>query len=146
MSIAVLLIAFSVGATAQTVGADVATDLRARFGPPLHRETFLIPAGEMVVDYAATGDVCRIHLPAFAPEEDRPGVSSAKAMDEFLLKLVPLNVRGKELGRMAAATGAPAISTVEYENVAISEMLQGGTRTGMTVTFKLETCADPVTR
>jgi len=63
------------------------TGLRANFGSPLAREVFLVPAGEMVVDYAANGHACRIK-------------SSTKAMDDFLPKPLPLSMRGKEHGKL----------------------------------------------
>jgi hypothetical protein len=59
------------------------------------KETFLIPAGKMIVDYVATGHVCRIGLPPVAPDNRQPGMKSAKAMDNFLLELIPPAQRGK---------------------------------------------------
>ncbi len=100
----------------------------------------------MVVDYAANGNVCRIHLPSIAPDKQRPGVRSVKAMDEFILDLVPLAVRGKELSRGAQAAGAISMSAVDYENVVISDVFGASRGAGVTVTFKTETCQDPSPR
>jgi hypothetical protein len=36
--------------------------------------------------------------------------------------------------------GAPSVSTVEYENITISETLQDRRRTGITVSFSNEQC------
>ncbi len=117
-----------------------ASSLRTKFGPPLARETFVPRPGiEMVVDYAANTRVCRIQLPAMAPSQE-PGVESAQAIDNFLLELVPLAMRGKELQRWATTSGVQSMSTVEYENVTISESSPAGTRSGLTVTFKHEEC------
>ena len=44
-------------------------------------------------------------LPAMGPEEGRPNVISAKGADDFLMKLLPLSMRGKELGKMAEIFG-----------------------------------------
>ncbi|MGI9072823.1 MAG: hypothetical protein ACR2JB_16275 [Bryobacteraceae bacterium] len=127
-------------AIAQIDGLALSAELRAKYGPALTRETFLIPAGEMVVDYGATGRVCRIGLPSVAPDDRQPGMKSAKAMDDFLLELIPSARRGKELMRSVTVMGAPGISVVAYENVTITEMLQGQSRTGVTVTFPNESC------
>jgi hypothetical protein len=131
---------FALSAFAQIDGARFASDLRAKYGPPLARETFVArPGFEMVVDYAANGHVCRIQLPPIAPGRE-PGVKTAQAVDDFVAELVPVTMRGKELGRMVEAVGAPSVSHIEYENVTISELRQGERRTGVTVRFKNEEC------
>jgi hypothetical protein len=133
---------FVTPAIAQIDGLALSAELRAKYGPALKRETFLIPAGEMMVDYAATDRVCRISLPPVAPDNRQPGMKSAKAMDDFLLELIPAAQRGKELRRHVTMMGLPGISVVAYENVTVSEMLQGQQRTGITVTFPNESCPD----
>jgi hypothetical protein len=135
-----VFIGFAISAFAQMDGPKFAANIRAQFGDPLARQTFLIPAGEMVVDYATNGDVCRITLPSVGPDDRQPGVGSTKAIDDFILKLVPLTLRGKELRRMSQSSGLHSVSTIEYENVAIAEVLLGGRRTGVTVTFVTEKC------
>jgi hypothetical protein len=99
----------------------------------------------MVVDYAANGHACRIQLPATGPEEGS-NVMSAKAVDDFLLKLLPLSVRGRQLGKMAEMSGLLGVLITQYENVTISEWLQGQTRTGVTATFTKEKCPDRPTQ
>jgi hypothetical protein len=141
--LAAAIAAFGLSAFAQTGGDSFASDLRAKYGSPLARQTFNVPAGEMVVDYAANGNVCRIHLPSMAPDKTRPGVESEKAMDDFVLDLVPLAVRGKELNRGAMAAGASSITLVEYEKVTVSKAFNAAGRTGVTVVFKTETCQYP---
>jgi hypothetical protein len=138
-------IGFAVSASAQFDPDKFAAGLHADYGPPLNREIFLVPAGEMVVDYAANGHACRIQLPAMGPEEGR-NVISTKAIDDFLLKLLPLSMRGKELGKMAEMFGLPGVFVTQYENVTISEWLQGQTRTGVTATFTKEKCQDRPTQ
>jgi hypothetical protein len=135
-------VGFAISAFAQIDGPKFAADIRAQFGVPLFRQTFLIPAGEMVVDYAANGNVCRIKLPPMGPDDWRPGVRSTKAMDDFILKLVPLTLRGKELRRGAQSAGALSVSSIEYENVVIAEGLSAGRRTEVTITFVTEKCQD----
>jgi hypothetical protein len=132
----------AVSAFAQIDGSQFATDLRAKYGPPLARETFTARPGiEMIVDYAANGHVCRIQLPAVAPSRDSK-VSTPQAIDEFVLELVPLSIRGSELGRMTEQIGLPAVSLVVYQYVTIGESLTGQKRTGVTVTFTKEQCRD----
>lgn len=135
-------IGFALSAFAQIDGAGFAADLRAKYGPPLARETFTgRPGIEMIVDFAANGHVCTIQLPPIGPGRE-PGVKTGKAVDDFLLELVPLAMRGKELGRLVTFMGAPSVSVVEYENVTIAEGWQGQRRTGVTVTFTKEKCRD----
>jgi hypothetical protein len=136
---------FAVSLSAQFDADIFAAGLHANFGPPLAREVFLVPAGEMVVDYAANGHACKIQLPAVGPEEGS-NVRSAKAVDDFLLKLLPLSMRGKELGKMAEMLGLPGVLMTLYENVTISELLQGQRRTGVTLTFTKEKCQDRPTQ
>ncbi len=96
------------------------------------------PDFEMVVDYAANGHVCRIQVPPVSPGKE-PGVRTTQALDDFLLDLVPLTMRGKELGRMMAATGSVhSESIVRYENVTIAETLHSQRRAKMTVMFNEE--------
>lgn len=133
---------FALSAFAQIDGSRFASDLRAKYGPAIARETFTARPGiEMIVDYAANGHVCRIQLPPVAPGPE-PGLQTGQAVYDFLAELVPLIMRGKEMGRATAAVGAPSVSMVQYENVTISESLQGRRRTGITVTFANEKCQD----
>jgi hypothetical protein len=132
----------AVSAFAQIDGFQFATEMRAKYGPPLARETFTARPGiEMIVDYAANGHVCRIQLPAIAPSRD-PKVSTPQAIDEFVSELVPLGIRGSELRRMIMMMGLPAVSIIEYQYVTIAESLIGQKRTGVTVTFTKEQCRD----
>jgi hypothetical protein len=93
----------------------------------------------MVVDYPSNGRICRIQLPPAAPSRE-PGVTTTQAIDEFLLELIPMTRRGKELRRSMMAVGAPSVSIVEYETLSIAESFQDRTRTAVTVTFTREDC------
>jgi hypothetical protein len=133
---------FALSAFAQIDSSRFASDLRAKYGPPLARETFTArPGMQMIVNYAANGHVCRIELPPVGPGRE-PGVKTGQAVDDFLLELAPLTMRGKELQKFYQAMGALSMSSVEYENVIISESLQGSRRTGITVLFRNEACQD----
>lgn len=124
----------------QIDAAAFASDLRAKYGPPLARETFLVrPEVEMVVDYADNGHVCRIELPPIAPGPE-PEMKSTKAIDDLVTELVPPAIRGKELRRGYGNMGLAWFSIVEYENVTISESGHGTQRTGVTVMFRNESC------
>jgi hypothetical protein len=139
-------IGFTASVFAQVDGAGFAAGLRAKYGPPLARETFTARPGiEIVVDYAANGNVCRIQLPPIGPSSE-PGVQSAKAIDDFLAELLPSNVRGKELRRWATSTGLHLMSAIEYENLTIAEVSQEQMRTGITVTFTKDQCRDQPTQ
>jgi len=130
--------------SAQVDGGKFASDLRAKFGAPLARETFVAPNGiEMIVDYAANGHVCRMQLPPIAPSTTQSGVKTPLALDEFLMELVPMAMRGKEMGHLYEMMSRASQSVVEYENVTISESLIDSRRTGVTVAFKNETCRRP---
>jgi len=99
---------FAASALPQLDGAKFAGDLRAKYGPPLAREVFVVlPGVEMVVDYAANGNVCRIQLPPTGPDRRQPGVTTPQAIDDFLAELLPPAMRGKELRRTMMAFGAP---------------------------------------
>ena len=130
-------------ALAQTDGPAFAAGLRSKFGPPLLRETFTARPGiEMVVDYAANGNVCRLQLPPIAPLSRDPHVSSPQAIDEFVLELIPASLRGKELGQSVFTSGPNSVSFTNYENVTVAIGLHGFDRTGVTVTFVKEQCRD----
>jgi hypothetical protein len=88
---------------------------------------------------------CRVNLPPVGPSRDAR-VSTPQVIDEFIAGLVPMAMRGKELGRFVTVMGMISISTVEYENVSISETLQDRRRTGLTVTFTKEMCRDQLAR
>ena len=117
-------------AFAQTDWAGFASGLRSKYGPPLLRETFVPKPGiEMTVDYAANGNVCRIQLPPTTP-------------DDFLMELMPVSMRGKELGRFAAQFGVNSMSFINYENVIIATGSNGSGPTGVTMSFPKEQCRD----
>lgn len=125
-------------AFAQIDGTKFATDLRMKYGPALPRETFVVRPGiEMIVDYASNGHVCKIQLPPIGPSPG-PGVVNGRAIDEITLELVPMALRGKEVGRLMEAMGMNSVAVVQYENVNIAEAFQAQRRTGVTISFNGE--------
>src|ERR1035441_9656142 len=112
---------FALSAFAQIDSSRFASDLRAKYGPPLARETFTArPGMQMIVNYAANGHVCRIELPPVGPGRE-PGVKTGQAVDDFLLELAPLTMRGKELQKFYQAMGALSMSSVEIGRASCRE-------------------------
>ena len=121
--------------------------LRAKYGAPLNRETFAMPQGfNLVVDYGAGYQVCRLEVPSLMPADKEATVSNTSDMKqrmvEFLAELFPSAMRGKKVGEFMMQMGAISMLLVEYEHVSISEPGDanqpfGGTTT---VTFKGDNC------
>ena len=98
--------------------------LRAKYGAPLHRETFRLPRGfDLTVDYGAENQVCKLEVPAdMPPQTNASGPSNPRQqMQDFLAELVPNSMRGKELGRLISSAGAVSESVIQYEHVTMSE-------------------------
>jgi hypothetical protein len=119
------------------------TTLRAKFGPPLDRETFDLPQGlELTVDYGAGNQVCKLEVHALPPRENRSGPSNpTQEMQNSLLDLVPASMRGKQLGQFAGMTSAfSSFSAVEYEHVTISQPAHSIGNETIRVSFKNDDC------
>jgi hypothetical protein len=123
--------------------------LRAKFGPPVDRETFHVPPGfDVVVDYAPGMSVCQVQVPSLMPSDEkvRNPEEMSRRMHEFLADLIPASIRGKEVNGYVMVNGVSYLSYVEYENVTISEPHPDGERFGastITVRFKRPNCAQP---
>jgi hypothetical protein len=124
--------------------------LRTKFGAPLNRETFAMPAGfDLIVDYGPGNQVCKLTVPALMPTNGQ--VARASEMKQrtynFLADLVPASMRGKELGRQSSSMGIVSLQSIEYENVRISELLHGtepfNNNDTITITFKNPDCQRP---
>jgi hypothetical protein len=103
------------------------------------------PGIEMVVDYSPTGThACQLQFPGEAPfpHDVGPGVgvNLKKLMDEVVEEIVPVAMRGKELGRMCQTSGLHGICSKEFEHVTISEPMSGDQRTAVIVRFKTADC------
>ncbi len=147
LRIALALFSFAGVLCGQFDAGGFAADMRGRYGPPLNRQTFEPKPGiEMIVDYAANGHVCAIQLPAVAPEKDQPNTTSRRGLEEFLTELLPVSLRGKEVGRMSQQMGTISISSVQYENVTISVMSPIENRGSVTVSFRGESCGNQAFR
>ena len=125
--------------------------LRVKFGAPLSREIFRVPPGfDLVVDYGAGNQVCKLQVPTLMPTDAK--VQNADDMKQkmyaFLAELVPDLMRGKELGRFMSTTGAfSSVGFAEYEHVTIVETYSGSNDT-ITVRFKNTGCqqTEPIAR
>jgi|HubBroStandDraft_6_1064221.scaffolds.fasta_scaffold103666_2 hypothetical protein len=126
--------------------------LRSKYGPPLNRETFHMPEGfDLLVDYDAANQVCRLEVPALMPTGEAVSNSDEmkKRMYDFLADLVPAAMRGKELAKSMFMSGAMiSNSSVQYEHVTINELQYTnqpfGSNNTITVTFK--NCETPPLR
>ena len=121
--------------------------LRAKYGAPLNRETFRMPIGfDVIVDYGASNQVCKIQVPALMPTKEKVARAAEmkQRMYDFLADLVPPALRGKEVRRMAGMIGMISVFIVEYEQVTMSEVEHAndpfGTDNAITFTFKNHDC------
>ena len=93
---------------------------------------------EMLVNYATSGQVCRIDLPRREPGGRQTFTStdaeSTRQLHEVLDEVVPSSIRGKALGGGVASL----ISFTEYENLTIIEVAP---QTSITVKFNDEGCS-----
>ena len=132
---------FVIGCLSFTLPAFAQLDssaLRAKFGPPLNRETFYMPSGfDLIVDYGADNQVCRLVVPARMP--------AGETMDDFLADLVPSSMRGKELQRLSAQMGLMSMTSVEYEHITMVEVNHPNDsfRATITIQFNKESCKAP---
>jgi hypothetical protein len=121
---------------------DVA-QLRATFGASLSREVFRVPPGfDLVVDYGAGNQVCKLQVPALMPTdaEVQNADDMRQKMHAFLAELVPDSMRGKELQQFQGQTGAfSARGGYEYDHVRIVETYSGSNDT-ITAWFKNAAC------
>jgi hypothetical protein len=112
-----------------------AEELRAKYGPP-HGNTFTVSPGfEIVVEYEPDGQIRRIEFPGTAP--DAIGATTPQRVDEVLLELVPISMRGKEIGTGVKRFGVFTRYTL-YEHVMITEAEDpwvSGQRRSLTVLF-----------
>jgi hypothetical protein len=117
--------------------------LRSKYGPPLNRETFHMPAGfDLILDYGTANQVCKLEVPALMPTEEKVSNSEEmkRRMSDFLADLVPAAMRGKELRQMMNIHGIISLLSIEYEHVTINELQYAAQPFGrdntITVTFK----------
>jgi len=119
------------------------SQLRGKFGAPLNRETFRVPLGfDLVVDYGAGNQVCKLQVPALMPTDATVQNTDdmKQKMRAFVAELVPDSTRGKELRRFMAQTGAfSGVGFDEYEHVTVVQTYSG-TNDTITVTFKNADC------
>ena len=86
--------------------------LRAKYGEPLHRETFGLPQGfDLAVDYNVYNEVCRLEAPGEMPPPPNfsGGFNGRQEMQNFLAGLVP----GERFMSVSSIYGHPWKTTVE---------------------------------
>ena len=144
-SVARLCFSLTLSAVAQLDSAA----LHAKFGIPLNRETFRMPAGfDLVVDYGANSQVCKLQVPALMPTTE--SVANATVMKQrmyhFLSELLPASIRGKELTRGTILLGSNSMIFIEYENVFVNELDAGPFNDDniITITFERDDCRSAV--
>jgi hypothetical protein len=134
------------GLASSLYGQLSSSELRAKFGPPLNRETFTVrPGVQMIVDYSPTANhACRLEFPGEAPfpKDVGPGVgvNLKKLMDDIVAEIVPPAMRGKETGKMVQMAGLASVQTTTFEHLTISEPMTGNSRTAVIVTFQSPDC------
>jgi hypothetical protein len=112
--------------------------IAVKFGAPLSREIFRVPPGfDLVVDYGAGYQVCKLQVPPLMPM-DATKVQNTDDMKQkmhaFLADLVPDSMRGKELQQFMSQSGAfSGVGVDEYEHVSMVETYRAPT-TSMTRT------------
>jgi hypothetical protein len=132
---------------ASTVFGQIdSSGLKAKFGSPLNREVFTVRPGiEMIVDYSPIANhACALKFPGEAmPPDAKPGVgiNPKKIIDELVAEIVPLAMRGKELGGMCEQMGLQGMCSKDYEHVMVMESMTGNQRTAVVVRFKTADCA-----
>jgi hypothetical protein len=142
----VLCLSFALSAAAQLDSAA----LHAKFGTPLNRETFHMPAGfDLVVDYGANSQVCKLQVPALMPSTEKIVANDTvmkQRMYDFLSELVPDSIRGKELTRGMIFFGSNSMIFIEYENVMVKELDFGPFNHDniITISFKRDDCRTAV--
>jgi hypothetical protein len=115
--------------------------LRAKYGAPLHRETFHLPQGfDLVADYGGRNQVCKLEVPAEMPETPSNASTPKQDMQTFLLNLVPNSMRGKEVNRGIWAVGGISTSHVIYAHVTIMNTSAVGRSETITVQFHNPGC------
>jgi hypothetical protein len=133
---------FCLGFASALFGQIDSYQLRAKYGPPLARETFTISPGfQIIVDYGPDQQACRLELPL-----DQPGVGSPKQVDDILLELVPMSMRGKQLNSGMSQMGLSSVKFTVYEHVVISEFGNANDvvqPNRVSVSFSRDECRNP---
>ena len=93
--------------------------LSAKYGPPHGSKFTISPGFEIVVEFAPDGQVRRMEFPGTAP--DTTGASTEQRVNEALLELIPMSMRGKETGWGHRAIGSNSWKNSFYEHVMITE-------------------------
>lgn len=118
-----------------------ASKLRAKYGAPLHRETFHLPRGfDLIADYGPDNQVCKLEVPAEMPPPPNASSNPKQDMQNFLADLVPSWMRGKELNRAMWTVGGFSVSYVFYQHITILDSESAGRGELITIEFKNTDC------
>jgi hypothetical protein len=142
--LAICCLGFAIPAVAQLDSSA----LRAKYGSPLNRETFHMPAGfDLVVDYSAANRVCKIQVPALMPTNEQVANAAVmkQRMYDFLTDLVPAAMRGKELRQIMETRGVISLLSIEYEHVTVHQLLHTN-QAKNTITVTFNDCETPPLR
>jgi hypothetical protein len=135
-------------------GQADSTTLRSKYGEPLkyrkrlNSETFRVRDKiKMVVNYAPSGQVCRVEVPPGRSiiGQSPPDSATKQQVDEVFQEVVPPATRGKDIRGGRIDMGGLSLLRIEYEHVTITELLQAETPTSFTVPFKQDGCETPET-
>ena|SRR5579862_5275180 len=86
-----------------------AAELRAKYGPLHGSKCTIFPGFEILVQCGPDGQVVSIEFPGTAPDET--GASTEQRVDQALLELVPMSIRGKEIGKGTKLNGSNVLET-----------------------------------
>lgn len=115
------------GAVARRIALrPIAGQIRRAAKPDIFR---VQPGFDLVVDYGAGNQVCKLQVPALMPADAAKVQNSddmKQKMHAFFAELVPDSMRGKELRRLMSQTGAfSGVGFDEYEHVTFVETHSG---------------------
>jgi hypothetical protein len=115
-----LHIALAMGCAVPAFAQLDSSALRAKFGAPINRETFHMPEGfDLVVDYNAVRQVCKIEAPA----------------------LIPASMGVEERTQGTTVVGRVSVTFSDYGPVSISEMQVDGEHGKGTLTLRFKAIA-----
>ena len=138
--------------------------LRAKYGPPLNRETFTVRPGiEMIVDYGPNKLACQLRisfqgvnsfnfndflLEQVAPPLYPKGLSAMYVVqttnkEQFIDELVPPSTRGaaEPHNGVRMSRGGETVTEWDYEKLTIKEDSRDGDATIITIKLKNSSCS-----
>ena len=134
----IMLAAIVAGLALSAFGQVQGSTLRAKYGPPLPRQIFMVrPGVEMAVTYGPNEIVCKAEIAL--------GAATDEQLDAIAEEVAPASVRGKYKFKSLTMFGSPGAALVDYEFVTITHPILADEtpwKRGLTITFKDKSCAD----